>query len=64
MSPLSSAEWPLACALFFRDISRRCTPRKVIVKPARRDIEFAGLSVLKPWNKITDAMIVAVENPT
>jgi hypothetical protein len=36
----------------------------VVINPARSDIELAGSVVLKPWNRITDATMVAVENPT
>jgi len=68
INPPSKAECPFAPPEFgglgFREISRRCTPRKVVTKPARRDIEFAGSSVLNPWKRMTEAMIVDVEKPT
>lgn len=67
MRPPSRAEWPL-CDVSpgegFRDISNKWTPRKVVANPVRREMELAGSSVLNPWKRITEAMIVAVENPT
>jgi hypothetical protein len=39
-------------------------PMKVMMKPTRRDIEFTGLSVLRPWKRMRDATMVAVEKQT
>jgi len=48
----------------FLETLRRWTPRKVTTKPARRDAVFVPEVVLNPWNRIKEAVMVAVENPT
>ena len=60
--PCSSALCPVTAGL--RESSRRCMPMKVMTKPTRRDIEFTGLSVLRPWKRMRDATMVAVEKQT
>jgi hypothetical protein len=41
-----------------------CTPMKVTTNPARRETALVVSSVLKPWNRIREATMVAEENPT
>jgi len=47
-----------------REILSRCTPRKVTMKPARRENVLVPEVVLKPWKRIKEATIVAVEKQT
>jgi hypothetical protein len=60
--PCSSALCPVTAGL--RESSRRCMPMKVMMKPTTRDIVFTGLSVLRPWKRMRDATMVAVEKQT
>jgi hypothetical protein len=48
----------------FRERFKRWTPRKVTMNPARSVTVLVPSVVLNPWNRIRDATIVAVENPT
>ena len=43
---------------------RRCTPKKVTMKPQRRETVLVALVVLNPWKRIREAMMVDVEKPT
>lgn len=65
ISPPSSAEWPFAFGRSgFRERLSTWTPRKVTINPASNVTVLVPPVVLNPWNKMRDATMVAVENPT
>ena len=48
----------------WREMLRRWTPRKMMIKPTRREMVLVASVVLKPWKRIVDATMVQVVNPT
>jgi len=37
---------------------------KMMINPTRRETVFTGLSVFRPWKRMREAMMVAVEKQT
>lgn len=47
-----------------REMLRRWTPTNVTTNPSKRVIVVVLFAVLKPWNRIVDAIMTLVENVT
>ena len=69
-SASSSSEGSFPCKWWFPDKEllaiefNKYTPVKMIINPHIKEATLTGLSVLKPWNKMAEAIIVAVVKQT